>query len=208
MKVIDIENWNRKDHFKFFSAYDNPYFGLVTEIDCTKAYKTAKENKQSFFAVYLHHAIVAVNSVAEFKQRILNKEVVQYEEIHASSTIGRKDGTFAFSFMNFSPDFQTFNNSLQQEVEAVNHSSGLRLKEGDERIDVIHFSSIPWSHFTGLTNPRSFNTTDSTPKIIFGKAYEKDGKRFIPISVEVHHALVDGFHLSRFLQAFQAEMNK
>jgi chloramphenicol O-acetyltransferase type A len=208
MKKIDIENWNRKEHFEFFSSYDNPYFGIVTEIDCTKAYERAKEEKLSFFAVYLHHAICAVNKVAEFKLRILNKDVVQYDEIHAGSTLARKDGTFSFSFIKFSADFQTFNDVLQQEITEVNNSSGLRLKGEALRLDVIHFSSIPWSNFTGLTHPINFNTEDSVPKIVFGKAYVKEGKRFLPISVEAHHALVDGLHLSKFLASFQEEMNK
>jgi len=54
MKIIDTENWNRKEHFDFFSKMASPFFGIVTEVDCTKAYKKAKENENSFFAYYLH----------------------------------------------------------------------------------------------------------------------------------------------------------
>tara|TARA_B110000495_G_C22983122_1_gene578155 strand:- start:225 stop:851 length:627 start_codon:yes stop_codon:yes gene_type:complete len=208
MKIIDIEHWNRKEHFEFFSKYDNPYFGIVTEIDCTKAYEKAKKDKVSFFAYYLHKAIIAVNKVEEFKLRILNKEVVLYDKIHAGSTLAREDGTFGFSFMKFSSDFQVFNNALQQEIEEVKNSSGLRLKGEALRLDVIHFSSLPWSNFTGLSHPRNFNTEDTVPKITFGKAVKKDNKRVLSISVEAHHALVDGLHLSQFLAAFQQEMNR
>ena len=109
MDFIDIKSWNRKEHYEFFSKYDDPYFGIVTEIDCTKAYETSKKNSFSFFAYYLHQSILAVNQVDELKFRIVDGKVVMFENIHAATTIGRADGTFGFSFINFSHDFKTFN---------------------------------------------------------------------------------------------------
>lgn len=26
-RVINLDNWNRKEHFKFFSALDDPFWG-------------------------------------------------------------------------------------------------------------------------------------------------------------------------------------
>ena len=72
MKIIDVENWNRKEHFNFFSKMASPYFGIVTEVNCTKAYDIAKENGYSFFAYYLHKSMIAVNVVEELKYRIVN----------------------------------------------------------------------------------------------------------------------------------------
>ena len=74
MKTIDIENWNRKEHYHFFSNLDFPYFGLTTEVDCTLAYLQAKEKGISFFASYFHKSMLAVNSVPELKYRILDRQ--------------------------------------------------------------------------------------------------------------------------------------
>lgn len=63
MRIIAIETWNRKEHFEFFTKMDSPYFGIVTEVDCTHAYNTAKELKQYFFAMYLHKSMMAVNQL-------------------------------------------------------------------------------------------------------------------------------------------------
>ena len=30
---IDLEHWNRKEHFLFFGSMDDPFFGLTTQID-------------------------------------------------------------------------------------------------------------------------------------------------------------------------------
>jgi chloramphenicol O-acetyltransferase type A len=37
---------------------------------------------------------------------------------------------------------------------------------------------------------------------------EKDGKRSMPVSVHVHHALVDGLHVGQYIDRFQELMNK
>ena len=39
---IDLEHWNRKEHFLFFGSMDDPFFGLTTQIDVTSIYKEAK----------------------------------------------------------------------------------------------------------------------------------------------------------------------
>ena len=46
---IDLEHWNRKEHFLFFGSMDDPFFGLTTQIDVTSIYKEAKADHASFF---------------------------------------------------------------------------------------------------------------------------------------------------------------
>ena len=41
---INIDSWNRKEHFHFFSKFEEPFFGITAELDCTHAYKESKEN--------------------------------------------------------------------------------------------------------------------------------------------------------------------
>jgi len=207
MTIIDTQNWNRKEHYEFFSKMASPYFGITTEVDCTRAYQHAKENGHSFFAHYLHRSMVAVNSVAEIKLRILDGQVVAFDVIHVGATIGREDGTFGFIFVNYTPDFQIFNAELQEEITVVRNSVGLRLNGDDEKKDLIRHSTIPWTPFTGLLHPTNFDRTESVPKITFGKFSIREGRKYLPVSVEAHHGLVDGFHLAKYLEAFQMALD-
>jgi chloramphenicol O-acetyltransferase type A len=208
MDFVDIKSWNRKEHYEFFSKYDDPYFGIVTEIDCTKAYEISKKNNFSFFAYYLHQSILAVNQVDELKFRIVDGKVVMFENIHAAATIGRADGTFGFSFINFSHDFKTFNSELKEEINNVQTSKGLRVNENAKRHDAIHYSTLPWHKFTGLTHSRNFSNKDSVPKITFGKIFTVENRKMLPISITAHHGLVDGLHVAQYLDEFQKLMNK
>lgn len=64
---IDLEHWNRKEHFLFFGSMDDPFFGLTTQIDVTSIYKEAKADHASFFLYSLHKIMTAVNEVEEFR---------------------------------------------------------------------------------------------------------------------------------------------
>ncbi|MFP3595415.1 CatA-like O-acetyltransferase [Chryseobacterium sp. SIMBA_029] len=207
MKIIDLENWNRKEHFDFFSKMQSPYFGFTTEVDCTKAYHNAKEKGVSFFAAYLHKSMVAVNTVDAFKLRIIDGEVALFDTIHAGTTIGREDGTFGFAYIPFSNDFSVFNDRLQREIQAVQNSTGLRLKNGDIGKDLIRHSTVPWNSFSALLHPTNFDPTESVPKITFGKFNVRKGKKYLPVSVEAHHGLADGLHIAQYLEEFQRQLD-
>ncbi len=207
MKVIDIESWNRKEHFEFFSKMASPYFGFTTEVDCTKAYDDARENGRSFFAVYLYKSMVAVNTVDELKLRIVGDQVVLYDEVHVGSTIGRPDGTFGFSFFRYSEDFDIFNEGLQDQIRAVHHSTGLGIRNEVLPVNHIRHTTIPWNSFSALLHPTNFDPKESIPKITFGKFSIRDGKKFLPVSVEAHHGLADGLHLAKYIEEFQRLLN-
>ncbi|MGV4414706.1 CatA-like O-acetyltransferase [Chryseobacterium sp. T1] len=205
---INLNSWNRKEHYEFFSKMDQPSFGIVAEVDCTAIYQLSKDKNQSFFAHYLHRSMVAVNQVDAFKLRIVDDKVYQYDIIHAGSTIAREDGTFGFAFIEFSEDFDTFNNNLQNEILAVQNSTGLRLSNEDLDVNLIRHSTFPWHHFSAILHPSNVNNKECIPRIVFGKFTEKNGRKMLPVSIEAHHALMDGHHIALYLDAFQKELNR
>jgi chloramphenicol O-acetyltransferase type A len=206
-QLIDLATWNRREHFAFFGSFEEPFFGLVAPVCCTGAQAAAKAQGVSFFLYYLYHAVQAANEVPEFRTRIEGGQVYQYDRVHASATLGRADHTFAFSFIEQHDELTDFVAAATAEMEAVQASTGLRLSPTTARADVLHCSAIPWVRFSGLTHARSFTHPDSCPKISFGQLYEESGATWMPVAVNVHHALADGYHVGQFLQAFERRLS-
>lgn len=207
-QILDVENWNRKEHFLFFKQFEEPFFGATVTIDCTKAYASAKEKKTSFFSFYLDKTLAAVNHIECFKYRIAEDTVYIYDQINASTTIGRADGTFGFSLIKYDSDYGVFEKNTAEEVARVQSTTGLFTRTF-EHDNVIHFSAIPWLNFTSLSHARSYTFPDSCPKISFGKMITAgDGTKTMPMSVHVHHSLIDGLQLSQFVDYFQEIMNQ
>lgn len=204
---LDLENWNRKTHFEFFSKFDEPFFGITSHIDCTKAYDKAKDLGVSFFVYYLHKTLEAANSIENFRYRIVNGEVLVYDKTNVSTTIMRDDTTFGFSFMEYFPDLTAFNEAAVLEIERVRNTPGLLTRDFSNELNLIHFSSLPWVDFTSISHARHFDFPDSCPKISFGKMTEKKGKKEMALSVHVHHGLADGYHVGLFVEALQKLMD-
>lgn len=203
--LIDIDSWNRKEHFHFFSKFDEPFFGVTIKVDCTKAYSKAKEKQVSFFLYYLYKALKACNEVDNFRYRIVENQVFDFTVVNASPTINRPDGTFGFAYMNYFEDEKLFYEKALQEIENVRNTKSLLPSVSGE--NVIHFSAIPWLDFTSISHARSFSHPDSCPKISFGKMTEKDGRKEMPVSIHGHHGLMDGSHVGLFAEKFQLLLN-
>lgn len=207
-KKLDLSTWNRKEHFEFFNSFDEPFFGIVSNVDFSKGYKKVKEYNYSYFLYYLHKAVKAANNIKSFRYRIEDGEVYEYDQVHASATIGREDHTFGFSFIEYHSDFEFFAQNGQKEIEAVKNSVGLRHNDDAKRLDSLHISSIPWYNFSSISHARHFTYRDSVPKISFGKYTKENDKISLPISIHVNHALMDGYHVGLFLEEFQRLLNE
>ena len=165
---IDLEHWNRKEHFLFFGSMDDPFFGLTTQIDVTSIYKEAKADHASFFLYSLHKIMTAVNEVEEFRYRIIDNIPVCFDRIHVGTTIGREDGTFGFGFFEYTPDRQLFLQNAQKEIERVQALTGLCKDRESDRQDLVRFSPVPWIAFTEMKHASSFRTGDSATRISTG----------------------------------------
>lgn len=207
-KMIDLATWNRREHFAHFSQLDEPFHGLVVNLNCTWAYAYCKQQQHSFFLFYLHQVMKAINLTDAMRYRIEDGQVVDYTTIHASATVDRSDHTFAFCPIKFNPIFDHFAHEAKQAMQAIRETNGLGLNEGMKRQDTIHFSAMPWISFTGLTHARDFQYPDSVPKISVGKCFRQGDQLMMPVATYVHHGLVDGYHIHQFLQALEELLNK
>ena len=60
-------------------------------------------------------------------------------------------------------------------------------------------ATIPMWIGTSFSHARNWKREDSVPKIAFGKFIKTEERTLLPFSVEVHHALMDGLHVGRFV---------
>lgn len=206
--LLDIEKWPRAEHFHFFRQFEEPFFGATVEIDCTIAYEKSKKLGSSFFIYYLHKTLVAVNSIESFRYRIADDKIYLNDRIDASATIGRPDGTFGFSLIEYDRSFDVFEATALAEIERIQSTTGIFTRTFEDD-NVVHFSAIPWVNFTSLSHARIYTLPDSCPKISFGKMMlSETGTRTMSMSVHVHHGLMDGMHLGQFVDCFQEIMNQ
>ena len=205
-REIDLATWNRQEHFEVFKNFDEPLFGITVKVECSRAYIKAKETGYPFSLYYLYLSLNAANEIEEFRYRIEGDSVFCYDTVGAGPTIFREDETYGVGYFPYSKDIEEFMKLAILEVERVKAERGLKFPVTEENI--IHYSTIPWADFTSINHARRLDIGRSIPKITFGKVTRIGDNMWMPLDIHANHALMDGFHVSKFIERFQELLNQ
>jgi chloramphenicol O-acetyltransferase type A len=153
---------------------------------------------RSFTIAALYHAMRAAHATHAMHLRIRDDRVWVHPRLRMSTTVMRPDDTFGFAVLDPIADFKDFAEHAEAELARARQIAPLTIPTGD---DIVYHSTLPWLRFTHFTNAMALG--DSVPRIVFGRRWQ-DGSRWrMPVSLEVHHAVVDGLDVRRFIEAFE-----
>lgn len=200
-REIDLENWNRKTTFEFFKDFEDPFFNLTANLDVTELYRFCKHNKLSFALANLFYSLETANQIREFRIRLLNEKLVEYDSIDATQTILNDDETFSFCYFQRRSDVFGFDKAGRAAIGKYKSLKTFDVETG--RIDMLYYSVIPWVAFTSFKHATRADNKQSVPRLVFGKMFDENGRKKIPHSVEVNHAIMDGLHVGRYFELLQ-----
>ncbi len=203
MEYIDIENWKRKEHFRFFHRADYAQYNICANIDVTSFLAFVKENGISFYYAMIHASTFAANEIVNFRYRIREDKIVLHDKLNPSFTDinGDDDELFKLVTVDMKADILEFVNYAKELSKTQKDYFPMENLAG--RDDFVYITCIPWVSFTHMSHTISLNKNDSVPRLSWGK-YFKEGERvLLPFSVQVNHALVDGIHVGRYFEKLQ-----
>jgi chloramphenicol O-acetyltransferase type A len=160
-----------------------------------------KDKEISFTAAVMCLVGKVANGIPEFRQRIREEGPIEHEVVHPSATILSADSLFTFCTVLYREDYLEFTRDAMDEIERVKSEPSLEEKVQDD--SMLFMTSIPWVSFTGFTHPMRLMPGDSVPRFAWGKFYQTEEKILMPLSVQGHHALMDGLHAGLFYEEFQ-----
>jgi chloramphenicol O-acetyltransferase type A len=201
---VNLDTWERRAAFHFFKDFTEPYHGVCLRVDCTATYRYAKKHQLSVFLSLMHRSLIAAHQVENFKTRMIDGAVWRYERINAGSAVGRSNGTIGFGHYQFRDCVHEFVREAAVELDRVRQRDDM---EQYPEANLIRYSVLPWFDFTFISHARDLSREDSAPRITFGKISEADGRCTMPVSIHVHHALVDGLHVAQFVERFQHSLD-
>lgn len=199
---LDVAGWKRRENFQLFTGFADPFFSVCVDVDATATWERCRRPKSpSFYVATLFHSLRAANETEAFRLRLRGDRVWVYESVRASATILRDDDTFGFAIFPSAASFAEFNAQAIPERARAKQPGPLEIPRPGED-DLIYHSTLPWMRFTAFSNALK-GGEDSVPRVVFGKCAERDGRWLMPVAVEVHHALVDGLDVARYLERLQ-----
>ena len=96
MKIIDINHWQRKSHFNFFSGMDYPHLNICFDVDITATRSYANDQGLKLSNLILYFSTYAANQIPEMKIRIRDDQVVEHELVHPSFTVLGENNVFNY----------------------------------------------------------------------------------------------------------------
>ena len=206
MKRIDMATYPRRDHFAHFCAMAYPYVGVTVDVDVTDLLALCREKGYSFYLMVLHAVALAADGVEEFRRRIDQGGIVEYEQCPTSHTELKPDGTYAYCTLHHHMPLGEYLQKAEAARTAARESGSI--DEDDDVQSMYFISTLPWLHYTQLIQPVACGE-ESNPRFTWGKYQQNaEGRVMMPLSVLVHHALADGLHIAEFYEAFNRQMHQ
>ena len=206
MREINLENWPRAKHFQFFKDWDYPQFSICADVDVTALYPSVKAQGVSMTIAMVYILARAANEIREFRQRIREDCVVEHEVVHPSTTFLTHDDLFSFCTLDYTPDFSIFAPRATEKINFLRENPSIQDPPG--RDDLLFMTPIPWVSFTAFMHPLKLYPADSFPRLAWGKFFEQGERLKMPLSVQGHHALMDGLHVGRYYGILQGYLDE
>ncbi|MBK6469631.1 MAG: hypothetical protein IPF94_02555 [Betaproteobacteria bacterium] len=204
---LNTDTWARREAFDHFRGFDKPYFDVCVRLDAAPLKSAAAACGASFTLASHFVALRLANLHEPFRYRLEGGRVRIHAAVNGSTTVLRDDESFGFATLQHTTDFAAFCAQGNAAMAAVR--SRQRPFEPDiDEAALVHFTTLPWLHFTSLSHARNWRCEDSVPKIAFGRLQPDGDRLWLPFAVEVHHALMDGLHLGHYVQDVEAALQQ
>ncbi|MEM1118940.1 MAG: chloramphenicol acetyltransferase [Bacteroidota bacterium] len=206
-KYIELSNPHRKKHFDFFKNMDQPHFNICANVEISGFLDFIKRNGYSFTPTMVYFLSKAANEITEFRWRIRGEQILEHPAVHPSFTVYTEVAdVFSFCTVDYYDNFFTFLEKTLAEIDKMLTEPSF--EDDEHRDDFLFMSSIPWVSFTSFAHAMHYTPADAIPRITWGKVFKEGAKNLMPLSVQAHHAVVDGRHTGKYFELFQAYMNE
>lgn len=203
-RTVDLDTWPRAAQFRFFRTYQRPHYATTVRLDVTHLMARKRDGVSSYRAC-LFAIGAGLHEVPELCMRFRGDQVVAHDMITLSMTVPTIAGSFGYAYVPFVDDFGLFDERAAALIDDVAKGGVLQANSG-ERDDLAYLSCMPWLDYTAINNAMP-GPDDCIPRVSWGKFVQYDGRWDMAMTLEVHHALVDGAQVGAYFEAVQNALN-
>lgn len=198
---VNRETWAREEYFEHYFSAQPCTYSMCVKLDITPII----EKDQRLYPAMLYNITTIVNRHEAFRYAINAAGILgTYDELLPCYTVFHKDiHTFSNIWTAFCQDYDAFCAAYEADLAAYGDKPGFMAKPG---LPENHFnvSMIPWTTFEGFNLNLEKGYTYLLPIFTLGRYVETDGKYLLPLALQVHHAICDGYHACQFIHDLQA----
>ena len=207
-KSVDFATWQRADKFKYFLNVEKCIINVTSDVDVTDFVAGCKEHGLKFYTTFICLMTRVLNQKEYFRFGY-DKEgnVVIYDCIKPFYTDIVNGGE---SFNCIVTEYRSNMKMLYEGITADRAKyKGVETLAPDNMTDnVFSITALPDLHYTQLNLNDAYRSDSLAPAIALGKYELHKGKLMLPLTLWIHHAVCDGFHVGKFFTETQRLMPK
>lgn len=202
--IVDLDTWPRAAQFRFFRTYDRPHYATTVRIDVTRLMQVRKGQGVNVYRACLYAIGAGLHGVPELCMRFRGDHAVCHDGVALSMTVPTAAGAFNYAYVPYLHEFAAFDAQCRTLIAAAAKTGTLGANSG-ERDDVAYLSCMPWLDYTAINNAMP-GPDDCIPRVSWGKIVPRGEGWDMAMTLEVHHALVDGAQVGAYFGAVQGAL--
>ena len=199
---VDIDEWSRGSLFQFYIEKMRIVMSLTVDINVAPLITYTKNNGLKFYPAMIWIVSKVINSHDEFKYSWdTDGNLIRWDSISPSYTVfNRDDECFSKFVTEYTDDIFEF---YKRTVDDQKKYQEERAMIGNQPQNFFDVSCLPWVKYKHFDVHVFDEGKFLAPVLTWGKYEVQNGNALMPLTMNIHHAVADGFHLSRFFNEVQ-----
>ena len=205
---IDTDRWSRKSYYDHFMSTVRCTFSMTVDLDITQLRSTCKDKGIKLYPALIYAIAAVVNQHQCFRMDIdADGNLGYWESLSPCYTVfNPQNEQFSNLSVPYSDSFAPFYSSYLANLQAYGQCEEL-WPQPDIPYSTFSVSAIPWAKFTAFNLNIYAEGEYLLPIFTMGKyAQQPDGSVLLPLALQVHHAVCDGYHASKLTNDLQQQL--
>lgn len=206
-EVLNIDKWDRKETFNHFMSVANCSYSITVNIDITTLHEYIKKEKLRFYPTFTWIVTRAVNSQKEFRMGYNEEGLLGYfNKINPSySVLSKTTNIMSDLSTDYNENFVDYYNEMCIVLDKFQIDNKYKTSFAPNFFIV---SCIPWLNYSSFNVNNHGDNPFLFPMVTWGKFRLENNKTYIPVTMQIHHAVADGYHCSLFYNKIEEIINK
>ncbi|PHV69484.1 chloramphenicol acetyltransferase CAT [Sporanaerobium hydrogeniformans] len=205
---INLKEWKRAPYFEFYTKMLPTGFNLCVELDVTKMYTYFKEKGYKFAIGYRYITMKLINERAYFRVAYKEGKLGYYNYLTPTyANFHSDDATTTIMWVEYRETFEAFQQHYLEEENKYKGVHGIVAKPTMPPENSCMVGVLPWTSFISYSPIPYSAPTTFFPVLQAGKLKRVGEKIWMPFSITISHAVVDGYQVSEYLEQLQLAMN-
>lgn len=207
-RIIDMESYYRRGVFRHFSEDCKCSTSMTARVDVTELARVSRKTGTRFTLNFLYILAKALNARDDYRMGYLwqTGQLICYDRIHPTQYVFHEDTeTCTPVYTRWNEDYEAFYAAALEDVERAKATReyGLDTASHPNWFDA---SYIPWLSYDAMNIELPDGHLFFAPIVNWGKYREENGRRMMPVSVRLNHAIADGYLVAKVFMLLEKEI--